>query len=189
MKNCLFFVSISISLFYRSQVDIFVRKRSIVQPSSGSLFESILTHGYLKGRTIRVSAPIQYEKSKQLFDVVCFHDGQMLFDSSATWNHQPWDLARAASKYLSKNRCILVGIDNHPTHRYAEFFPSPIYSTLYVSFQLALRDSLWNGLPRFDPYADALINEVFPLIENHWRVNRGGAHRTMVGSSMGKSFL
>lgn len=185
MKNALFLVILSISFFCSSQEDIFVWKRSSVQPSSGYLFESAITQGYLKGRTIRVWVPKQYAKSKKRFHAVYFHDGQMLFDSSATWNHQSWDLANAGSKYLTKNRCILVGIDNDPNHRYAEFFPSPIYSSLPVSVQLALRDSLWNGLPRFDAYAEALINEVFPLIENDWRVNRGGANRTMVGSSMG----
>ncbi|MFM2038764.1 MAG: hypothetical protein RL432_1703 [Bacteroidota bacterium] len=185
MKNALFLVIISISLFCSSQEDLFTWKRSSVQLPSGYLFESALTHGYLKGRTIRVWVPKQYVRSKKRFDVVYFHDGQMLFDSSATWNHQSWDLAKAATKYLSKNRCILVGIDNDPPHRYAEFFPSPIYSSLPVSVQLTLRDSLWNGLPRFDLYSDALINEVFPLIEKQWRVNCGGAYRTMVGSSMG----
>jgi len=185
MKNCLVVLSISLSFLSYAQGNPFVWKRSNVQPTSGNLFESALTQGYLKGRTIRVWVPKQYAKSKKRFDVVYFHDGQMLFDSSVTWNHQSWDLANAGAKYLTKNRCILVGIDNDPNNRYAEFFPSPIYSSLPVSVQLALRDSLWNGLPRFDAYAEALIHEIFPLIENHWRVNRGGAHRTMVGSSMG----
>lgn len=185
MKNCLFALSISLSFLGYAQVNPFVWKRSIVQPTSGNLFESAVTQGYLKGRIIRVWVPKQYIKSKKRFDVVYFHDGQMLFDSSATWNHQSWDLANSATKYLSKKHCILVGIDNDPNNRYAEYFPSPIYSKLPLDVQFALRDSLWNGLPRFDAYAEALIHEVFPLIENHWRVNRGGVHRTMVGSSMG----
>jgi hypothetical protein len=185
MKICLFFFCISLSLITSSQVNPFVWKISSNQPASGKLFESTLSKGYLNGRTIRVWVPEQYDKTKNAFDVIYFHDGQMLFDSSSTWNHQSWDLANSATKYLSKKRCILVGIDNDPNNRYAEFFPSPIYSTLPVGVQLTLRDSLWNGLPRFDSYAEALINEVFPLIENHWNVHRGGAHRTMVGSSMG----
>ena len=185
MKICLFFFCISLSLITSSQVNPFVWKISSNQPTSGKLFESTLSNGYLNGRTIRVWVPEHYDRSKNAYDVVYFHDGQMLFDSTSTWNHQSWDLANSAMKYLSKKRCILVGIDNDPNNRYAEFFPSPIYSTLPVSVQLTLRDSLWNGLPRFDSYAEALINEVFPLIENHWNVHRGGAHRTMAGSSMG----
>lgn len=185
MKNCLFFFCISISWITSSQVNPFVWKISSNQPTSGKLFESTLSKGYLNGRTIRVWVPEHYDRSKIPYDVVYFHDGQMLFDSTSTWNHQSWDLANSAMKYLSKKRCILVGIDNDPNNRYAEFFPSPIYSTLPVSVQLTLRDSLWNGLPRFDSYAEALINEVFPLIENHWNVHRGGAHRTIAGSSMG----
>jgi enterochelin esterase-like enzyme len=185
MKICLFFFCISLSWIALSQANPFVWKRSNNQPSSGERYESTLSQGYLNGRTIRVWVPEDYNKTKKPYEVVYFHDGQMLFDSTSTWNHQSWDLANSATKYLSKKRCILVGIDNDPDNRYAEFFPSPIYSTLPVSVQLTLRDSLWNGLPRFDSYAEALINEVFPLIENHWNVHRGGAHRTMVGSSMG----
>lgn len=185
MKIYLFFVGISYALFFSSQVEPLGWKRTTNQPLSGNVFEYSFTQGYLKGRIIRVWVPKQYAKSKKRFHVVYFHDGQMLFDSTSTWNHQSWDLANSATKYLSKKQCILVGIDNDPNNRYAEFFPSPIYSKLPVSVQFALRDSLWNGLPRFDAYAEALVKDVFPLIENHWRVCPGGAHRTMVGSSMG----
>ena len=185
MKISIFLLSFSLSLMGYAQVKPFVWKHSNNQPSTGILFESTFNKGYLNGRTIRVWLPKGYDSTKKAYDVVYFHDGQMLFDSSSTWNHQSWDIATSATKYLSKKRCIVVGIDNDPANRYAEFFPSPIYSSLPVSVQLTLRDSLWNGLPRFDSYANALINEVFPLIENYWNVHRGGAHRTMVGSSMG----
>jgi hypothetical protein len=167
------------------QVNPFIWKPATNQPSKGCLYESVLTKGYLAGRVVRVWIPEKDTLSNKKYDVVYFHDGQMLFDSSSTWNHQSWNLAESASMYLPKKRCILVGIDNDPNHRYAEFFPSPIYSSLPVSVQLTLRDSLWNGLPRFDAYAEALINDVFPLIETHWNVHPGGSHRSMVGSSMG----
>ena len=185
MKFSVLITCFLLSALMYSQVNPFVWKPATNQPSEGKLYESVLTNGYLSGRVVRVWIPETYTSSNKKYDVVYFHDGQMLFDSSSTWNHQSWNLAESASEYLSKKRCILVGIDNDPNHRYAEFFPSPIYSALPVSVQLTLRDSLWNGLPRFDSYADALINEVFPLIETHWNVHPGGAHRTMVGSSMG----
>ncbi len=168
-----------------AQVNPFVWQRSNYQPTTGELYESTLRQGYLNGRMIRVWIPKEYKNTNKPYEVVYFHDGQMLFDSSSTWNHQSWDLANSARKYLSKKHCILVGIDNDPDNRYAEFFPSPIYSALPVSVQLTLRDSLWNGLPKFDAYANALIKEVFPLIETHWNVYPGGMHRIMAGSSMG----
>ncbi|MFM7594895.1 MAG: alpha/beta hydrolase [Flavobacteriales bacterium] len=185
MKASIFFLSISLSFLSYAQMNPFIWKVSNTQPSYGRLYETTMSQGYLSGRSIRVWVPEGYEHAKKPYEVVYFHDGQMLFDSSSTWNHQSWDLANSATNYLSKKHCILVGIDNDPNNRYAEFFPSPIYSTLPVSVQLTLRDSLWNGLPRFDSYAKALINEVFPFIEKHCKVNPGGAHRTMVGSSMG----
>lgn len=155
------------------------------QPSHGRLYERQINEGYLKGRIIHVWVPTHYSKSKKSYNVIYFHDGQMLFDSTITWNHQSWDLDKAMNEHLRRRKIILVGIDNNPTHRYAEFFPSPIYAALPTSVQLTLRDSLWNGLPRFDLYANALITDVFPLIETSWNVNRGGQYRTMAGSSMG----
>jgi pimeloyl-ACP methyl ester carboxylesterase len=181
----LFFGFIFLAFHLLAQEKPTAWKPSVHQPIQGRIFEFVISAGYLEGRLIRVWVPDSYKTSRKKFEVIYFHDGQMLFDSTTTWNHQSWDLAATASNFLGKQRNILVGIDNSPEHRYAEFFPAPIYPTLSASVQLTLRDSLWNGLPRFDAYAQALIDDVFPLIENHWNVHRGGAHRTMVGSSMG----
>ena len=158
---------------------------SLSQPNSGALFDYTFKKGYLSGRKLRVFIPSHYFKDQRKYDVVYFHDGQMLFDSTTTWNHQSWDLVQALERYMPDKRVILVGIDNQPEHRYAEFFPAPIFAQLPPSVQSSLMDSLWKGPPRFDSYSDALLNEVFPLIEDRWRVSRGGKHRSMVGSSMG----
>lgn len=155
------------------------------QPAFGELYETTINQGYLRGRVVRAWLPEGYFSAKKSFETVYFHDGQMLFDSTQTWNHQFWDLPNAAQRYLSQHQCVFIGIDSHPKNRYAEFFPAPIYPNLPLAVQLSLRDSLWYGLPLFDAYANALINDVFPLVENSWNVKRGGDHRTMVGASMG----
>lgn len=172
-----------------SQGSLEVRSKTWVltarQPRNGQLYEYTLQQGYLQGRTVRVFIPPGYADSRQGFNAVYFHDGQMLFDSTTTWNHQSWKLTEATAfegKYQDK---VLIGIDNFPEKRYAEFFPSPIFNQLSPDLQTRLKDSLWGGEPLFDRYAQALIHDVFPLIESDWRVKKGGRHRTMVGSSMG----
>ena len=185
MKIMLLFVLLFSGGITMGQANPFVWSLSAFQPSVGTLYETTINRGYLKERKLRVWIPESYAHSKRRFNVVYFHDGQMLFDSTDTWNHQSWDLVHATNKYLPRRAVILVGIDNDPEHRYAEFFPAPIYPVLPTAVQFTLRDSLWNGLPRFESYANALISDVFPLIESSWNVNPGGENRTMVGSSMG----
>jgi enterochelin esterase-like enzyme len=185
MKIMLLFVLLFSWGITMGQANPFYWTLTTNQPSVGTLYETIIKTGYLKDRKLRVWIPAGYAQSKKRFNVVYFHDGQMLFDSTSTWNHQSWDLVRAAKRYLHRRAVILVGIDNDPEHRYAEFFPAPIFPSLPTAVQFTLRDSLWNGLPRFDSYANALISDVFPLIERSWNVNPGGENRTMVGSSMG----
>lgn len=185
MKSVLLFVCLIPCIKFLTQAPSTTWKNTEWQPKNGQLFEATLQKGYLEGRKIRIWLPDDYFKAHQSYDVVYFHDGQMLFDSTATWNQQSWDLSHAAQKYLSRKRCAIVGIDNSPEKRYAEFFPAPIYAELPSLVQFSLRDSLWNGLPLFLAYADALIADLFPLVESSWRVKKGGEHRTMVGSSMG----
>lgn len=158
---------------------------STKQPLIGALYEYTIESGYLGGRKLSAYIPPHYFQSNKRFDVVYFHDGQMLFDSTTTWNHQSWELVEAMQKYLPNKNVIIIGIENHPIRRYAEFFPSPIYNKLPSWIQTTLCDSLWNGKPCFDSYANALISDVFPLVENTWRVFQGGKHRAMVGSSLG----
>ena len=185
MKLSFFLLFSLVASGIASQVNPLVWNSSAWQPKDGQLFETTIKLGYLSGRTVRVWVPSNYTRSKTSYDVVYFHDGQMLFDSTNTWNHQSWNLAEVGKKYLRKKKVILVGIDNAPLNRYAEFFPAPIFPKLPAQVQLALRDSLWNGLPLFESYTNALTKEVFPLIEQNFKVNTGGAHRYMAGSSMG----
>lgn len=182
--SALFFVLLMVHQF-NAQTPSVVWIKSARQPLQGQLYEASIPSGYLAGRTLTIWLPDRYFSSTQAFDVVYFHDGQMLFDSTKTWNHQSWDLTNAGKSFASKERCAFVGIDNDPKNRYAEFFPAPIYPDLPLEIQTSLRDSLWNGLPLFYSYSDAIISTVFPMVENAWRVHRGGDHRTMVGSSMG----
>ena len=63
-----------------SQVNPLVWNSSAWQPKDGQLFETTIKLGYLSGRSVRVWVPSNYTRSKTSYDVVYFHDGQMLFE-------------------------------------------------------------------------------------------------------------
>lgn len=152
-----------------SQGSLEVRSKTWVltarQPRNGQLYEYTLQQGYLQGRTVRVFIPPGYADSRQGFNAVYFHDGQMLFDSTTTWNHQSWNLTEATAfegKYQDK---VLIGIDNFPEKRYAEFFPSPIFNQLSPDLQTRLKDSLWGENLCLIAMHKPLSTTFFPLLK------------------------
>ena len=69
------------------------------------------------------------------------HDGQMLFDSTKTWNGKEWQVDEHVGALLkngSIKNCIIVGIFNNGAYRHTEYFPQKVLSDLPA----ATRDSL-----------------------------------------------
>ena len=61
------------------------------------------------------------------------HDGQMLFDSTTTWNHTAWEVDDVVTKLLNENKIkdvIVVGIWNGGKTRHADYFPQKPYQSL-----------------------------------------------------------
>jgi hypothetical protein len=54
------------------------------------------------------------------------HDGQMLFDSTTTWNKQDWQADEVATKLMNAHKTkdfIIVGIWNGGATRHPDYFP------------------------------------------------------------------
>jgi len=61
------------------------------------------------------------------------HDGQMLFDSTLTWNKQEWGVDETLSQLMREKKikdCIVVGIWNGGRSRHAEYFPQKPFESL-----------------------------------------------------------
>ena len=56
---------------------------------------------FVESRNIDIWLPAEYEGKKK-FAVLYMHDGQMLFDSSSTWNHQSWNVDDIAAKLIEE---------------------------------------------------------------------------------------
>ena len=79
--------------FFTAGVFFFLEKRRTGRPpqvSSGMLeFHKDFPSRYVTPRTVSVWLPDGYRAGEECC-VIYMHDGQMLFDSTTTWNRQEW---------------------------------------------------------------------------------------------------
>lgn len=149
---------------------------------------------YVESRHIDIWLPSGYDNTKK-YTVLYMHDGQMLFDSSSTWNKQAWNVDDVASSLLKANRIkpvLVVGIWNVGTQRYANYFPQKPYEQLSklerdsVVAQLQRRGRTTSIFhPNSDNYLKFLVHELKPKIDSAFRVHRDAKNTFVAGSSMG----
>lgn len=147
-----------------------------------------LESGYVDARNIDIWLPESYTEQKK-YSVVYMHDGQMLFDSTKTWNHQEWMADEHFSGLLRDSKiadCIVVGIWNNGNQRIAEYFPSKIYKQLDRTAQKEISAKYFEkGGAKGDLYLKFIVNELKPIIDSKYSTYSDASHTFMMGSSMG----
>jgi enterochelin esterase-like enzyme len=142
----------------------------------------------IEPRNIDIWVPDGYNPAKK-YDVLYMHDGQMLFDSTITWNKKEWKVDEVMSMLVSSGKirpCIIVGIWNRGADRIREYFPDKIYNLLDSSFRKMVLDRFCNGKPvTGDLYLKFLVNELKPYIDQHLPTLPGKDHTFIMGSSLG----
>lgn len=133
-------------------------------------------------RYLRVWLPIGYddpENAGRSYPVLYLNDGQNLFDAStALFGSDEWQVDEVTQDLQRAGRIrpiVVVGIDNAGRRgRAREYLPYP--------------DEFLDP-PEPDPqgqrYGDFLAEEVIPLVERHFRVERRREGRALGGSSYG----
>ncbi len=128
----------------------------------------------IAARNVRVYLPRAYDQNvNRRYPVVYFEDGQNVFDSSTTFGGVEWQADETATREISQGRmreAILVGIDNTAA-RIPEYQPP--------------NDSYQGMQGRADGYANFLINNVRPYIDNAFRTLNDPKNTVTIGSSMG----
>lgn len=151
--------------------------------SSGTLEEyPEFQSSYISPRTVRVWLPDGYS-SKNRYDVLYMHDGQMLFDADCTWNGQEWEVDENVGRLIGMGRirpCIVVGIDNIAESRYGDYFPQKTLDFLPEGTKIP-EDISYNA----DNYLKFLVKELKPFIDSRYSTNRSRQHTFVMGSSMG----
>lgn len=144
------------------------------------------TSAYVQPRNIDIWLPENYDGKKK-FAVLYMHDGQMLFDSSTTWNKQAWDvddiLSDLIQKKLIKN-CIVVGIWNTGSYRTSEYIPQKPFETLPAEIKKQFLPEL-KDTAQADDYLRFIVKELKPYIDKNYAVLPTRSNTFISGSSKG----
>lgn len=169
--------------------------QELQKPVSGKIEHiEMFPSKFVEARNIDIWLPEHYDGKKK-FAVCYMHDGQMLFDSTTTWNHQTWNVDDIASVLMKENKVqdfIVVGIWNSGTKRHADYFPQKPFENL-TQIQKdtvinQLKKSLQNDetfIPNSDNYLKFLVRELKPMIDQKYAVYKDRKHTFSAGSSMG----
>ncbi len=164
--------------------------------SVGSIdFIPALSSRYVDARSIAIWLPSNYS-TLQKYKVIYMQDGQNLFDSSITWNHQEWHIDEHLQQLIDNKQiepCIAVGIWNNGSKRHVEYFPQKPFKSLDPLFQDSLiyktkrnpETPMFAGEIISDNYLLFLTKELIPYVEEHYNVSRKAKDRLIAGASMG----
>ena len=176
-----------------NQIEVFAQ---LPKPSSGRIIRTEnFSSKHVLARNVDVWLPDNYTASKK-YTVLYMHDGQMLFDSSITWNKQEWGVDETLNQLMQQNKirdCIVVGIWNGGKSRHPEYFPQKPFEALSKEEQQLVYSayrsggqSIFSGLPiSSDNYLKFLVEELKPFIDKNYSTKTDASNTFVAGSSMG----
>lgn len=127
-------------------------------------------------------------RAGQPYQVLCMHDGQMLFDARTTWNRQAWNAHRAVHSLMQSGRwlpTVVLGIWNREGQRYAEYFPEKALLLAPPEARDGYVKGEAQGRPLADAYLRFIVDELLPRVESHWGPRAAGSGVMVAGASMG----
>lgn len=149
---------------------------------------------FITARNIDIWLPDNYSKNER-YAVLYMHDGQMLFDSTITWNKQEWKVDETIGSLISANKikkCIVVGIWNGGVTRHKDYFPQKPYEALSQAEKDTVTAQLQNAgrtkenfEPGSDNYLRFIVRELKPYIDSVFSTKKNRANTFIAGSSMG----
>ena len=189
-KLLLSFILFPAVVFSFSRID-----QDSIKVSEGTLVQiDNFPSKYISPRNVDIWLPDGYSKDIK-YAVLYMHDGQMLFDSTITWNKQEWDVDETMSRLIKENKIrktIVVGIWN-TKDRHSEYFPQKPFESLPEQYRDSLLTSSYreDGIKLFttniqsDNYLKFLVKELKPYIDSHYSTKKDRANTFIAGSSMG----
>lgn len=164
------------------------KSNSLPEVASGKIVrvENIQSK-YISQKTVDVWLPDGYSNSEK-YAVIYMNDGQMLFDSTVTWNKQEWQVDEVLSSLIKSNtirKCIVVGVFSHAELRMAEYFPQVALNGLREPARGTIVKTMLGGQPLSDNYLKFLVTELKPLIDSTYSTIEGPDGTYIMGSGMG----
>ncbi len=149
---------------------------------------------YVAARNVDVWMPDGYDPSKK-YPVIYMQDGQMLFDSTVTWNKLEWQVDEILSSLIKEKKispCIVVGIWNTGAARHTDYFPQRVMESLTRAEQDTVYKAgrsngvaVFSGKVHSDDYLRFMVYELKPFIDSNYSTYKDRAHTMLAGSSMG----
>lgn len=149
---------------------------------------------FVTSRNVDIWLPDGYSKSKK-YSVLYMHDGQMLYDSTFTWNKQAWDVDDVATKLFEAGKVkdfIVVGIWNGGATRHPDYYPQKPYENMtneersFVVEELKEAKRIHDTFaPMSDNYLKFLVKELKPYVDKNYSVHKDRNNTFIAGSSMG----
>lgn len=168
----------------------------IPQASSGKIVRyEQFPSAYVTARNVDIWLPNNYDTT-QRYAVLYMHDGQMLFDSSITWNKQAWEVDEVAASLINSGKTkpfIVVGIWNGGLTRHTDYCPQkPVDNMPELDRDSFLHARRPNGQLAFnlpwiksDDYLRFIVRELKPYIDSTYATRPEVQHTYIAGSSMG----
>ena len=147
---------------------------------------------FVTERPVDIWVPDHYSEDKK-FAVMYMHDGQMLFDSTTTWNKQEWKVDEWSSQLMNDGKTqdfIIVAMHNISEIRHSDYFPNKPFQSLESKdsiYEASRRGSnpLFKEPINSDNYLKFIVKEVKPYIDANYSVYSDREHTFIGGSSMG----
>lgn len=143
-------------------------------------------------RNVDIWLPNNYSKEKK-YAVLYMHDGQMLFDSTTTWNKQEWKMDEWATQLMNEGKTkdfIIVAPNSISEIRHSDYFPKKPLQ--YLKNSDSILDNARRGEKKLfqedinsDNYLKFIVEEVKPYIDNNYSVFTDKDNTFIAGSSMG----
>lgn len=149
---------------------------------------------HVPARHVDIWLPEDYPQDAP-YAVLYMHDGQMVYDSTVTWNGQAWDVDGIASQMMADEDLrpfIVAAIWNGGINRHPEYFPKTAFDLLTEDEKETVSNTL-NELgrtegpfqPTSDLYLKFLTEELKPYIDGRFATSPGRGDTFIMGSSMG----
>jgi predicted alpha/beta superfamily hydrolase len=146
---------------------------------------------FVRPRTVDVWLPEDYSENEK-YAVLYMNDGQMLFDSTTTWNKKEWKVDEVASKLMKEGKTkdfIVVAIWNISEIRWQDYYPEKTWEfiskedqdKLLIEGKKTRNDTLFHS----DNYLKFITQEVKPYVDSNYSVHTDRDNTFISGSSMG----
>jgi enterochelin esterase-like enzyme len=142
---------------------------------------------YVPARTIAVWLPENYDSTKR-YPVLYMHDGQNLFDSTVTWNHEEWKVDETITRLIREDKirsCLVVGIWNMGNTRWNEYFPQKAVGYFSSADMNTFSTTYLKAPLQADDYLKFLVKELKPFIDQSFPTISDRENTFIAGSSMG----